>query len=103
MATKAGAWRRADQYRPGQPSDLGSGGSATSPNDANRATIPWMGLRGRRCGCYPVWFMLEIGARIMDNQSRISEPLERLAGMADARGEVTELLAGLATKCATNL
>jgi RNA polymerase sigma factor (TIGR02999 family) len=38
---------------------------------------------------------LEIGAKIADNQDRKSGPPERLAGMVDARGEVTELLAEL--------
>ncbi|MGD0871009.1 MAG: ECF-type sigma factor [Bryobacteraceae bacterium] len=38
---------------------------------------------------------LEIGAKIADNRSRISGPPERLAGVVDARGEVTELLAEL--------
>src|ERR1022692_418599 len=42
----------------------------------------------RETGIPPLPQELEIGAKIADNQSRISEPLERLAGMAEARGEV---------------
>ena len=38
---------------------------------------------------------LEIGARFADNQTWTPETLERLAGVADVRGEVTGLLAEL--------
>jgi RNA polymerase sigma factor (TIGR02999 family) len=38
---------------------------------------------------------LEIGAKILDNWSRDHEPQERSVGVADVRGEVTELLGEL--------